>query len=114
MLMDADFLLQVVWHGYVQAMRQAGFTGDLVLYVASGLLTYGANEGDSICNASQSCPRVDIFRPDGPIEDLHRSLLHAVKAVSRSCPAKEILLRSFQDYSAAIVEWSVCIRCRQT
>ncbi|KAK9844459.1 hypothetical protein WJX74_002810 [Apatococcus lobatus] len=34
----------VVWHGYVQAMRQAGFTGDLVLYVASGLLTYGANE----------------------------------------------------------------------
>ncbi len=39
---------QVVWHGYVQAMRQAGFTGDLVLYVASGLLTYGANDGASI------------------------------------------------------------------
>ena len=38
-------VLQVVWHGYVQAMRQAGFSGDLVLYVASGLLTYGANEG---------------------------------------------------------------------
>ncbi|KAK9810163.1 hypothetical protein WJX72_005905 [[Myrmecia] bisecta] len=34
----------VVWHGYVQAMRQAGFASDLVLYVASGLLTYGANE----------------------------------------------------------------------
>ena len=41
-------LVQVVWHGYVQAMRQAGFTGDLVLYVASGLLTYGANEGQHL------------------------------------------------------------------
>jgi hypothetical protein len=35
---------QVVWHGYVQSMRQAAFTSDLVLYAASGLLTYGANE----------------------------------------------------------------------
>lgn len=35
---------QVVWHGYVQSMRQALFSPDLGLYVASGLLTYGAND----------------------------------------------------------------------
>ena len=37
--------MQVVWRGYVQSMLQAGFTSDLVLYAASGLLTYGANDG---------------------------------------------------------------------
>ena len=40
------FTLQVVWHGYVQSMRQALFSPDLGLYVASGLLTYGANDGE--------------------------------------------------------------------
>lgn len=49
-------LVQVVWHGYVQAMRQAGFTGDLVLYVASGLLTYGANEGKLFVPVSPNNP----------------------------------------------------------
>ena len=39
-------MLQVVWHGYVQSMRQALFSADLGLYVASGLLTYGANDGE--------------------------------------------------------------------
>lgn len=38
-------LLQVVWNGYVTSMLQAGFTSNLVLYAASGLLTYGANDG---------------------------------------------------------------------
>ena len=48
------WLVQVVWRGYVQSMLQASFTSDLVLYAASGLLTYGANDG--MCCASFSCP----------------------------------------------------------
>jgi hypothetical protein len=30
----------------VGSMRQAGFTSDVPMYVASGLLTYGANDGE--------------------------------------------------------------------
>jgi hypothetical protein len=37
----------------VQSMLQASFTSDLVLYAASGLLTYGANDG--MCCARFSC-----------------------------------------------------------
>ncbi len=37
--------LQAVWNGYLGAMQAAGFASDLPLYVATGLLTYGANEG---------------------------------------------------------------------
>ena len=39
--------LQVVWHNYIMAMQKAGFSGNLGLYVASGLLTYGASDGES-------------------------------------------------------------------
>jgi hypothetical protein len=36
---------QVIWHLYKQAMREAKFNSSTPLYIASGLLTYGANEG---------------------------------------------------------------------
>lgn len=38
--------LQVVWELYLDAMRQAGLGGNEGAYIASGLLTYGAREGD--------------------------------------------------------------------
>ena len=56
------WLVQVVWRGYVQSMLQASFTSDLVLYAASGLLTYGANDG-------MSCVRFSCVvssRPESP------------------------------------------------
>eukprot|EP00887_Chlorella_sp_A99_P002549 scaffold6.g2549.t1 len=34
---------QVVWHGYIKTMRQVGFDNATRLYVASGMLTYGAS-----------------------------------------------------------------------
>ncbi len=37
--------MQAVWRNYVQAMRQAGFSAGVGVYVASGLLTYGASQG---------------------------------------------------------------------
>ncbi len=37
--------MQVVWRNYIQAMRQAGFSAVVGVYVASGLLTYGASQG---------------------------------------------------------------------
>ena len=37
--------MQVVWNNYIQAMRQAGFSSAMGVYVASGLLTYGASQG---------------------------------------------------------------------
>ena len=37
--------MQAVWRKYVQAMRQAGFSAGVGVYVASGLLTYGASQG---------------------------------------------------------------------
>lgn len=54
--------VQVVWRGYVQSMLQAGFTSDLVLYAASGLLTYGANDGMGACllQHCSSCTHVSI------------------------------------------------------
>ena len=39
--------MQVVWHNYIMAMQKAGFSPDLGLYAASGLLTYGASAGES-------------------------------------------------------------------
>ena len=36
---------EAVWNAYVASMRQAGFTSDVPMYVASGLLTYGASDG---------------------------------------------------------------------
>ena len=39
--------VQVVWHNYIMAMQKAGFSPDLGLYAASGLLTYGASAGES-------------------------------------------------------------------
>mmetsp|Transcript_3827 Transcript_3827/g.11047 ORF Transcript_3827/g.11047 Transcript_3827/m.11047 type:complete len:533 (-) Transcript_3827:775-2373(-) len=35
---------EALWNAYVQAMRQAGFSRDTPMYVASGLLTYGASD----------------------------------------------------------------------
>ncbi len=35
-----------MWNAYVGSMRQAGFTANVPMYVASGLLTYGANDGE--------------------------------------------------------------------
>lgn len=37
--------LQALWNEYVQAMQRGGFSADTPMYVASGLLTYGANDG---------------------------------------------------------------------
>ena len=34
-----------MWANYVDAMKQAGFSAGQGLYIASGLLTYGANDG---------------------------------------------------------------------
>lgn len=34
---------QVVWHGYIKTMRSVGFDNATRLYVASGMLTYGAS-----------------------------------------------------------------------
>ena len=50
--------VKVVWHNYIMAMQKAGFSSNVGLYVASGLLTYGANDGE-LClhpgNPSVSC-----------------------------------------------------------
>ncbi len=39
-------LVQVVWEKYIEAMQVAGFNPHQGLYIASGLLTYGASEGE--------------------------------------------------------------------
>ena len=39
----------------MQSMLQAGFTSNLVLYAASGLLTYGANDGGTSGHISATC-----------------------------------------------------------
>lgn len=41
-------LVQVIWDRYVRAMQEARFTESVGVYIASGLLTYGANEGDNV------------------------------------------------------------------
>ncbi len=46
---------QVVWRKYIQAMRQAGFGAGVGVYVASGLLTYGASQG--MRPSTHSCTR---------------------------------------------------------
>ncbi len=46
---------QVVWRNYIQAMRQAGFGAEVGVYVASGLLTYGASQG--MRPSTHSCTR---------------------------------------------------------
>ncbi len=40
--------MQVVWRNYVHAMREAGFSAGVGVYVASGLLTYGASKGSPL------------------------------------------------------------------
>lgn len=40
--------MQVIWNNYIHAMRQAGFSSGTGVYVASGLLTYGASQGTSL------------------------------------------------------------------
>ena len=62
------FWVQVVWHNYVQAMRTAGFSQDVVLYGASGLLTYGANDGAALA-------------------DLHTNMYHYVCHAGMHAPA---------------------------
>ena len=39
------YIVQVLWQGYTAAMREAEFDESTPLYVASGLLTYGATQG---------------------------------------------------------------------
>jgi hypothetical protein len=43
---------QAVWQSYVHAMRLAGFSNNTSVYVASGLLTYGAEHGNALLAAS--------------------------------------------------------------
>lgn len=45
--------IQVMWSNYVDTMREAGFNGGQGLYIASGLLTYGAKEGNYTISAHQ-------------------------------------------------------------
>ncbi len=42
---------QAVWNAYVASMRQAGFKPDVPMYVASGLLTYGASDGEDVASS---------------------------------------------------------------
>ena len=37
--------MQAVWEAYAGAMTDAGFDGNTLLYVASGLQSYGAIKG---------------------------------------------------------------------
>ncbi|DBA65894.1 TPA: hypothetical protein ACH3X2_002921 [Trebouxia sp. C0005] len=69
---------QVVWRGYVQSMLQASFTSDLVLYAASGLLTYGANdEMDNLIGSLKDaglCKDVhykELYIPQAELEELN-------------------------------------------
>lgn len=69
---------EVVWRGYVQSMLQAGFTSDLVLYAASGLLTYGANdEMDTLIGTLKDaglCKDVhykELYIPQAELEELN-------------------------------------------
>jgi hypothetical protein len=40
-----SFHSQVVWQGYISTMRSVGFNASTRVYVASGMLTYGASGG---------------------------------------------------------------------
>ena len=40
--------VQVIWDRYVRAMQEARFSESVGVYVASGLLTYGASQGEGI------------------------------------------------------------------
>ncbi|KAL3132707.1 hypothetical protein ABBQ32_009214 [Trebouxia sp. C0010 RCD-2024] len=69
---------EVVWNGYVTSMLQAGFTSDLVLYAASGLLTYGANdEMDHLIGTLKDaglCKDVhykELYIPQAELEELN-------------------------------------------
>ena len=43
------FPVQAIWDSYKDSMRQAGFQASSDLYIASGLLSYGASAGISSC-----------------------------------------------------------------
>ncbi len=45
--------MQVVWRNYLKAMRQAGFSAGVGVYVASGLLTYGASQGTPLLGSRE-------------------------------------------------------------
>lgn len=46
--------VQVIWHLYKQAMKEAGFSAPTGLYIASGVLTYGADDGEPLYTAHLS------------------------------------------------------------
>jgi len=52
-------LEQVVWENYIDAMKLAGFNPDQGLYIASGLLTYGASEGEKSHMFLEQCDRCE-------------------------------------------------------
>lgn len=45
-------MAQVIWDRYVRAMQDAGFSDSIGVYVASGLLTYGASRGGHALSCS--------------------------------------------------------------
>lgn len=45
-ILTAVLHAQVVWDRYVRAMQEANFSASVGMYVASGLLTYGASQGE--------------------------------------------------------------------
>lgn len=47
----------------MQSMLQASFTSDLVLYAASGLLTYGANDGMFLRTLLLRCSQQTVVSP---------------------------------------------------
>ena len=92
---------QVVWRGYVQSMLQAGFTSELVLYAASGLLTYGASDGMP-------------FDPEQMDWQSRHTQAHA-----QAAPVMSVLLHSWYEahllvMQLAICRLSACLRCWST
>ena len=50
--------VQVIWDRYVRAMQEARFSESVGVYIASGLLTYGASQGEKFLTpiARVYCP----------------------------------------------------------
>jgi hypothetical protein len=75
--------VQVIWHLYKQAMVQANFNASTGLYIASGLLTYGASEGmwiafPTLMLASCACaPPSHMFLPPWTLNMPDRACLPA-------------------------------------
>lgn len=69
---------EAVWNAYVGSMRQAGFTANVPMYVASGLLTYGANDDMNriigMLKAGGLCSDVlykELYIPQAEIDELN-------------------------------------------